>query len=479
MRWGRGAGATTRAGSGSAAAGGGGAGSVGGSPGGHEVQGRGGPGGVVSVTPVRISGEPGRASTSRGAVPRVGQNLVVLRRSPYADVFALPGVARLFAVAFVARLPYAMTGVVLTLHVVTALGRGYAQAGLVTAVSTIGMAIGGPWRGRLVDRLGLRRAVWPSVVVQCVIWFAAPHLPYGALLGAVFVAGVYTVPAFAVSRQSLAVLVPVRQQLTAFALDSVFVEVTFMVAPVVGVAVATGVSTTAALTMVAIVAAGSGALLVWADPPTRSAQGADVAPGPDGRLISPALLVVLFAGVAAAFILVGTDVSLVANLKDAGRPQDIGWMVALWCVGSVVGGLVYGSRGRSWSPLALVVLLGAATLPAAFFPHQPWFAVAIVVSGIPCAPALSAINATLVRLVPEHRRGEVMGWSGTAQTVGNALGAPLVGFVIDSVSPGAGFATAALTGGLAAALGLVVLRWLRARRAVGRPADEPATTPGR
>jgi MFS family permease len=189
-------------------------------------------------------------------------------------------------------------------------------------------------------------------------------------------------------------------------------------------------------------------------------------------VLSPALLVVLFAGVAAAFVLVGTDVSLVAALNEAGRPQDVGWMVALWCFGSALGGLVYGSRSSSVPPLVLVVLLAVATAPAAFLPHQPWFAVAIVVSGIPCSPALSAINAALVRLVPEHRRGEVMGWSGTAQTVGNAVGAPLVGAVLDRATPGAGFLTAAVVGGAAAVVGLVVLRVVRTRR-------EPATTPDR
>ena len=103
--------------------------------------------------------------------------------------------------------------------------------------------------------------------------------------------------------------------------------------------------------------------------------------------------------------------------------------------------------------------------------------IAIVVSGLPCAPSLSAINATLVRLVPEHRRGEVMGWSGTTSTVGNALGAPLVGAIIDRATPGAGFFTAACAGGLVAVAGLVVLRVVRGRRAGGSPAvvaPEPA-----
>jgi MFS family permease len=399
----------------------------------------------------------------------------VPRRSPYAALLSVPGVLRLCVIAFVARLPYAMTGVVLTLHVVTTLDRSYAEAGLVTAASTIGMALGGPWRGRLVDRAGLRRAVAPSVVVTAAVWFTAPHLPYHALIAAAFVAGVYTVPVFPVTRQSLSVLVPAAQQQTGFALDAVLVEVTFMVAPVVGVAVATSVSTTAALMLVAICAVGGGALFLWANPPTRTQGQPAVGPAADGRVVTPALIVVLFALAAAAFVLMGTDVALVATLNEAGRSQDIGWMVALWCLGSVGGGLVYGSRGSSWSPLALVALLAAATLPVAFLTTQPWLAVAVVVAGIPCAPMFAACTASLVRLVPEPRRGEVMGWSGTSQTVGNALGAPLVGWVIDRTVPGSGFLLAACVGGVAAVGGLVALRVARARRAVAEEAHEAAT----
>ncbi len=399
----------------------------------------------------------------------------MLRRGPYAELLALPGVLRLFVVAFIARIPQAMTGVVLTLHVVTTLDRGYGQAGLVSGAMTVGMAFGAPWRGRLVDRLGLRRAVVPSVVVATAVWFTAPHLPYEALLVAAAVAGVYMVPAFSVARQSLSVLVPREKQQTAFALDSVFTELTFMVAPLVGVWVATSVSTMAALMVVAVASVGGGAMLVWANLPTRSQDAPEIDPEDSGRrIVGPALLVVLLAGVAAAFVLMGTDVSLVAVLTESGREQDLGWMIVLWCLGSVVGGLVYGTRGSSTPPLVLVALLALATLPAAFLSHQPWLAFAVVVAGLPCAPALSAINASLVRLVPEHRRGEVMGWSGTAQTVGNALGAPLVGSVIDASTPGAGFLTAACVGGGVAVAGLVTLRVARRRRG---PSDEPATEP--
>lgn len=418
--------------------------------------------------------------------------------APYARLLRLPGVLPLVLVAFVARIPHAMTGVVLTLHVVGPLGLGYAKAGLVAAAMTVGVAIGSPWRGRRVDRLGLRRALLPSVLVESAVWLIAPRLGYEALLGAAVVAGVFLVPVFSVVRQSLAVLVPPEQQRTAYALDSVGTEMTFMLAPTLGVLVATQVSTTAALTLVGVSTVAAGLLLMWFDPPTRSADGAPVpeTAGRRPRLLTPGLLVVLAAASAAALILNGTDVGIVAALEGWDRESAVGWMIALWCVGSVVGGLVYGAQKRELHPLALVALLGAATLPAALAQTQVQLAVAVVVAGLPCAAALSAINASLVRMVPEHRRGEIMGWSGTANTVGAALGAPLVGAVIDGTGPWGGFAAAGGAGLVLAVAGLVVLALVRRRGAArrasagGTPADEapealhltvprdPSTAPG-
>lgn len=389
--------------------------------------------------------------------------------APYGRLLRLPGVLPLVLVAFVARIPHAMTGVVLTLHVVGPLGLGYARAGLVAAAMTVGVAIGSPWRGRRVDRLGLRRALLPSVLVESAVWLVAPRLGYEALLVAAVVAGVFLVPVFSVVRQSLAVLVPAEQQRTAYALDSVGTEMTFMLAPTIGVLVATNVSTTAALTLVGASTVVAGLVLMWFDPPTRSA-GAVAEPvhaGRRPRLVTPGLLVVLAAASAAALILNGTDVGIVAALQGWDSESSVGWMIALWCAGSVVGGLVYGAQRRELHPLALVALLGAATLPAALAQTKPQLAIAVVVAGLPCAAALSAINASLVRMVPEHRRGEVMGWSGTANTVGAALGAPAVGAVIDGVGPGGGFAAAGGIGLLLAVVGLAVLALAR-RRAVRR-----------
>ena len=158
----------------------------------------------------------------------------------------------------------------LTLHVVTTLGLGYAAAGLVATAATVGMAIGAPWRGRAVDRLGLRRALVPSIVAEAVVWGSAPFVGYRLLLVVAFAGGVLGLPIFTVARQSLAALVPAEQRRTAYSLDSMGVELSFMAGPALGVVVATQLSTQIALLGVGICMVVAGLALVAFDPPTRS-----------------------------------------------------------------------------------------------------------------------------------------------------------------------------------------------------------------
>ena len=121
--------------------------------------------------------------------------------APYGRLLRRPAVLRLVLVSLVARIPHAAVGVVLTLHVVGTLDLGYGHAGVVAAAMTVGMAIGAPWRGRRVDRLGLRRALLPSVLIEAAVWATAPLLGYRALLVAAVVAGLFMVPVFSVIRQ--------------------------------------------------------------------------------------------------------------------------------------------------------------------------------------------------------------------------------------------------------------------------------------
>jgi MFS family permease len=419
--------------------------------------------------------------------------------APYRSVLSVPGVRAVTVLGILARIPHTAVGVVLTVHVTQGLNRGYGAAGLLVAALTVGMAIGSPWRGRAVDRLGLRRALLPSVIVEGLVWGAAPLLPYEALLVAVAVAGALGLPTFTVMRLALSVMVPQEQRRTAFALDSVSVELSFMVGPALGVLVATQASSSTALLVLGATTVLAGFALMVVDPPTRAAPGvpapadgsaaatsgcssqtacvvapASVAedvpprgPGPHGRVpLSPALLSVLAATAGATVVLAGTDVSIVAALREADNLDSTGIVMAVWAFASLLGGLVYGALRRGVLPAALLLLLGVLTAPVGLAPGAWWLCLAVIPAGFICAPVVTATAEAVAALVPERVRGEAMGWHGSALTAGTALGAPLAGAAIDRVGPWAGFALVGAVGAVVALLGLAAVRVRRARRPV-------------
>jgi MFS family permease len=381
--------------------------------------------------------------------------------APYRRVLTRPGVLRLLVFAAVARVPATAAGVVLTLHVVTTLRLGYAAAGLVATAATVGMALGSPWRGRAVDRLGLRRALVPSIVAEAAVWGSAPFVPYRVLLVVAFAGGVLGLPIFTVARQSLSVLVPEEQRRTAYSLDSMGVELSFMAGPALGVVVATQVSTTAALIGVGVCMVVAGVALVAFDPPTRS-EDAVPAPPQASRgvraFVSPGLVAALGAAAAATLVLAGTDVAVVAILREHGAVTLTGLIFVFWGLGSMLGASVYGALKRPISPLVLLAGLAVLTVPVGLA-GSPWMlAVLILPAGALCAPVVTATAEEVARRVPEQVRGEAMGWHGSALTIGNAVGAPLAGASIDAVAPWAGFAVVGVTGFALAGLGLAAMR---------------------
>jgi len=404
----------------------------------------------------------------------------------YRQVLALPGVFRLLAFGVLARMPRAGSAVILTLYVVLGTGRGYAAAGLVGASYTVGTALGGPWRGRTVDRVGLRRALIPSVVVEALSWSAVPFLEFHLLLVVVFVGGAMAVPIFNAIRQSLAVMVPAEQQHSAYALDSIGTEVSFMVGPVVAVLLATRWSATGSVFVAGATLAVAGLGLIVFNPPTRSAsvdgedhEATDSKPAARSLLRDPALLVVLAAGASTVAVLAGTDVSIVAFTR-AHDEVDLAWLVFLiWPLASLVGGLVYGAAPRSISAYGLLLGLGLLTIPAGLAPNTAWLTLAVIPAGLLCAPAMTANAAAISRLVPEARRGEAMGWYGSSLTLGIAAGTPLAGSAIDLIDPWAGFALLGAIGAVVALIALVLIRWGTDRPGSVEPGAPSGVSPTR
>jgi predicted MFS family arabinose efflux permease len=395
----------------------------------------------------------------------------VVNLKPYREALALPGLRSLLLVSVLARIPLTATGVTLTFYVVLDLGRGYGAAGLVGAALTVGAALGSPLLGRLVDRRGLRPVLALTTVAEGVFWACAPALSYPVLLPAAFLAGLLALPVFSVVRQSVAALVPAQRRRPAYALDSMSVELSFMVGPALAVALATAVSPRTTLWAVGAGIVASGVCFWLLDPPTRSADepAGPHRPIPRREWLTPRLFAVLAVSLAATLVLGGTDVAVVAVLRAGGEVGWTGLVLAMWAVASLVGGFAYGAVHRTFSPLALMAALSLCTIPVGLGGAHWWLlCLALVPAGALCAPTIAATSDAVSRLAPAGVRGEAMGLHGSAVTVGIALGAPLAGAVIDASVPLWGFA---VTGAIGLLVALAVLPVeLRHRR-------EPAPTP--
>jgi len=421
-------------------------------------------------------GPPAAGGMSRGPDSRYPGGLSVLGPlDPYRRILALPRVRSLVLVTSLARIPAAASSVVLTLHVVLSLGGGFAAAGVLAAVLTIGGALGAPLMGRITDRHGLRRTLVLTGAGQGVFWLLAVFLPYPALLPLAFLGGLLTLPLFSVSRQSLAALVPEDRRRTAYSLDSMAVEVSFALGPAAGVVMATTVSTRAALLTIGASMLAAGTLLYLLNPPIRSeAEQAEGAAAPPRReWVTDRLMVVLLATSGATVVLAGTDVSVVATLRQAGELSWTGVVIASWCAWSLIGGFVHGSLRRALPALVLSELLCLLTIPVGLAGHWWMLALALIPAGAMCAPTLASTAELVSRLVPASARGEAMGFHTSALTAGIALGAPLAGTVVDHLGPGMGFAAAGATGAALGGLGLLAVRTgarVRRLRAAGQRA---------
>ncbi|GAA2211077.1 MFS transporter [Nonomuraea monospora] len=386
---------------------------------------------------------------------------------PYRRLLKIPGVPTLLLVGLLARMPATAVGMALTLHVAEVMGLGYGPAGLIAMASTIGSAIGSPLSGRFVDKHGLRPVLTVTTVAQAAFWASAWAMPFPVLLAAAVPAGLLALPVFSVTRQCLAAMVPVEQRRSGFALDSMLVEMSYMVGPALAVAGITAFGSGVTLTAIGVGLTLAGVGLILLNPPVRSAEElkAETVQVPRRQWLTPAFVALLGTAAAATFVLTATELSLVATMNEAGQTVWVGLAVAIWCVFSLVGGFVYGGLSRGFSPLALIAAMGVLTIPVGLVGGGwHWLVLALLPAGLLCAPSLSSTVDALSRWVPSAARGEAMGFHGTALLIGGAASAPIAGAVIDGAGPEWAFVLAGVVG---VAMVLVALPFWRRRPGAG------------
>ncbi|RMI31976.1 MFS transporter [Nocardia stercoris] len=343
------------------------------------------------------------------------------------------------------RTPFFALGVVLTVHVVQTLGRSYAQAGLLVGVVTVCTALSGPWRGRLVDRLGLRRAILPSLLIVGTCWAIAPFTGYPGLVLLAGAAGAMEIPIFGIVRQAVLAGATEDERRSALALDSVTVEMSYMVGPILGVAAIGIFPTSWVLLGVQSLHVLGGVLLWLVDLPLRS-DDETTPPVPRREWLRGPFLALCVGAAVSTVLLAGTELTVVAAMRGFGDQRWLGLTMAIWGLGSLLGGLTYGAIHRPVSTYLLLAGLGLVTYPLIFATGPVTLTALAFVSGFFCAPTLTAGVDELSRVVPEGGRGEALGWQGGAMTAGTSLGAAFAGIAIDTVGVHGAFAVAATAG---------------------------------
>jgi len=124
------------------------------------------------------------------------------------------------------------------------------------------------------------------------------------------------------------------------------------------------------------------------------------------------------------------EAGIVAEFGHEGIESGI--VLAVFSVGSVVGGLVLGHRNPSrWSMLNRSLIVLAGTAACLINMHPVWLSVALLLGGIGVAPLFAAIFSTVSATVRFSETAEAYAWVGTGMLVGVALGSAAAGIAID------------------------------------------------
>lgn len=385
----------------------------------------------------------------------------------YAEVLRPAGAASALAASVLGRLSLGMTGLALLILVRKATG-SYADAGLVTACYSVAFAVGAPSRARTADRRGPRPVLLATGLlhplafglVVALVELGAPVAVTGAAAAAV---GLTVPPLGSVMRALWGQLVTAERLLSAYSLESVVIELCFVLGPLLVAVLATVVDPAAGVLVSAGVAS-AGAVALAANPVVRSVVPHEDRPtrlaGPlVSKVVRACLLNVLWIGVGFGSI----EVGVLAFVDEQGRSRAVaGAVLAVWSCGSILGGLVYGGAHLT-APAArqLPVLVGLVGIGAALPVLAPGvlaLALLLALSGSTIAP-FSACNSVLLGgAAPPGTVTEAFAWNGSMIFGGAAAGTALGGLVVDAHGARAAFVVTAASGLLTLMSSLVGVR---------------------
>ncbi|MBC7710136.1 MAG: MFS transporter [Rhizobacter sp.] len=358
----------------------------------------------------------------------------MINLDPYRTLFADHELRRIILSSVLPRLPIGMNALGLTL-LVQSQTQSFTRAGMVSAAYLCALAIQAPIIGRFVDNNGPKAVMMPLAILHALalllLVFAVTQVAsLPLMLAAAFLAGAVFPPVSmtirAMYRKSD---MPDAQKRSAFAVESVILECSFILGPlIVSLTMLAGSPAFAVLASAVMGALGtwhfsrSGALTRWG----VVERGENVVRHWLGPLKVPAVRRALLLSFFFAVGIGLNEIAIPAFANHSGFPARVGWFYAAMSIPSAIMGIAYGSRHFAW-PLnrqimaAGLWLAAGSTLMAVSM--QTWtFMLACAFTGLAFGPMITALSLQLGKLSPIEYSTEAFTWSMTLFMVGLGIG---------------------------------------------------------
>lgn len=384
--------------------------------------------------------------------------------NPYRELFSTSGTIAFSVAGLIARIPLPMTGIGI-ITMLSQLHGSYALAGGVAATFVLTYALLSPQISRLVDRHGQRRilpiaaatSAFGILALLISSWWQAPE--WTLFIGA-FLAGFMPSMSAMVRARWTAIHRGQSRLQTAYSLETVLDEVTFIAGPPLSVGLSVMLFPQAGPLVAAVLLLVGVFVFVAQGSTEPQVEPYDSTAIYSGSVIQQAGLRLLTLLLVAMGVIVGTvDITSVAFAEQLEQPAAASLVLSAYAVGSCLAGLLFGTL-KLKTPLHRLLLLGglataATTLPLLLVESIPLLAAAVFVAGLFFAPTMIVAMSIVERMVPENQLTEGMTWLLAGLNVGVALGAAASGQMVDIGGAGAGFNVAFCAG----AVVLLVVIW--------------------
>lgn len=387
----------------------------------------------------------------------------------YRALFTAPGTSGFVLAGLLARLPLPMTGIgIITL--LAQLRGSYALAGAVSATFVLVYALASPQISRWVDRHGqakvLPLASAASVVGMLLLLLASYwQAPDWLLFPCAALAGCMPSMSAMVRARWTALYRGQPQLQTAYSLETVFDEMSFIAGPPLSVGLCVGLFPQAGVLLAALLlAVGTAALAMQRATQPQLVPHAGVKPNRSVMAIAEVRLLALL--MVAMGMIVGTiDITSVAFAELLGQPLAASIVLSAYALGSCAAGLAFGAL-KFDAPLHRLLLWGGTataltTLPLLLVTNLPTLAASVLLAGIFFAPTMIVVMSLVERAVPDQQLTEGMTWLLAGLNIGVALGAAATGQLVDLAGAQAGFVISVGAGAAVLLLSLWIVRRLR------------------